>query len=582
MTFLSRKLKTPLMLAISAAMAVSFAACSDSDGGPASAAPPPVASPPPPAPPPPAPPPPASPPPPPAGSVTISGSVTFEDVGVDTSNNDFVLDLSDLTALPARGVVVEAVNAAGAVLASTVTSDTGQYALNVAANTDVRIEVEARLLQTTGATWDVPVLDNTAGNALYVLQGSLTNSGSTNSTRDLFAPSGSNGFSAYTGPRTSGPFAILDEILNGLRLIETESPNLDFPNLQIFWSVNNRPGGDDIPAGEIPSTAFVNTINGIPTILVSGDIDTDTDEFDEHVITHEFGHYFQELLSRDDSIGGSHSLDSLLDARVAFSEGWGNAISAIITEDPIYVDAGFGSNLGFAFNLDLNGIGSALNANGWYGESSIQSILYDVFDSTNDGPDSVSVGFGPLFDAFTSPTFTDSDASTTIFSFIEALVEQPGVSTSDLAPLLALQDINGTGEFATGETNDGGITQSLPIFVPYTVGDPPINICSIDDAGEVNRLGNRVLIIMNNPSSGVFTITMTRTSGPFDRDPDFTIRNEGTFVTGGFSEDPDTETVVAQLPAGQLIVDARDFENTDPDNESPAPSGDACFDFSAL
>ncbi|MEM6412215.1 MAG: hypothetical protein AAF683_11845 [Pseudomonadota bacterium] len=562
-------------IALLASLSVSVSACSDSND-PAPAQSPPVGSPPPPASPPP------PPPPPPSGSVTITGAVTFEDVGVDTTNNNFVLDLADLTEVPARGVVVEAVDAGGNVLASTTTSDSGQYSLNVASETDVRIEVEARLLQTTGATWNVPVRDNTSGDALYVLQGSLTNSGSTNSVRNLMAPSGSDGVSSYTGPRTAAPFAILDEILNGLRLVEAESPSLDFPDLQIFWSVNNRTTGGDISEGEIGSTSFRSGGNSTPTILVLGDLDTDTDEYDEHVITHEFGHYFQELLSRDDSIGGSHSLGSLLDARVAFSEGWGNAISAIITGDNIYVDAGFGSDRGFAFNLELNGIGNALDAEGWYGESSVQSILFDVFDSSSDGPDGISAGFGPLFDAFTSSTFTDSDASTTIFSFMEALAEQPGISSADLNALLSFQDINGTDELGTGETNDGGIPQSLPIFVSYTAGSPAINICSIDDAGEVNRLGNRVLILMDNPSAGNRTIRMERTSGPFDRDPDFTIRNRGAFILQGISPDPDLEVATGFLPAGRLIVDARDFENADPDQLSDALPGDACFDFSVF
>ncbi len=42
--------------------------------------------------------------------------------------------------------------------------------------------------------------------------------------------------------------------------------------------------------------------------------------------------------SRADNIGGSHSLGEALDIRVAFGEGWGNAFSAIATDNPIYFD----------------------------------------------------------------------------------------------------------------------------------------------------------------------------------------------------------------------------------------------------
>ena len=506
-----------------------------------------------------------------------AGAVTFESVGVDTEADAFVLDLSDLTPLPARGVVVEAVSATGAVLATTTTDTSGAYALDVDANTDVQIQVKAQLLQTTGATWNIPVLDNTSGNALYVLTGSLANSGTADSTRDLFAPSGSDGVSAYTSTRAAAPFAILDGIFDGLQLVESVDPDVVFPDAQIFWSINNRPTDGEVADGEIGSSSFT-TIGGVPTILILGDTGTDTDEYDEHVITHEFGHYFENSLSRADSIGGSHSLDSLLDARVSFSEGWGNALSAMITGDSIYVDAGFGSNNGFAFNVELNGIGNFLDADGWYGESSVQSIIFDVFDSNSDGPDTISAGFAPIYNAFLNPIYRDSDAATTIFSFAEALAAEATVPAASLQALLDFQDINGTGAFGVGETNDGGIMTALPVFPTLTVGDAPITICSVDDAELFNRIGNRTLISLNVPTAGTFTIRMERVSGDLGRDPDFFIFNEGAFITNGISPATDVEVQTRTLPAGQLIVDAHDFNNLDL-NDASVP-GDACYDFS--
>lgn len=527
-------------------------------------------------------------PPPASGDVTISGTISFESVGVDT--DDFTLDLSDLTSLPARGVIVRAVSANGTTLASTSTNPNGQYALSVDVNTNVRIEAMAQLLQNTpgDAQWNISVLDNTNGNAQYVLSGSLANSGTANSTRDLMAASGSNGVSAYTSTRAAGPFAILDTMFSSLTLMESVDPDISFDPLQIFWSVNNRRINDDeefsIPDGDLRSSAFT-FVSGIPTIFILGDTATDTDEYDAHVIAHEFGHFFQETISRDDSIGGAHSLSSRLDPRVSFSEGFGNALSAIVLEDPLYIDAGFGATGGFAFNIELNTIGqiifnsSGVPAAGWYGESSVQSILFDIFDNSSDGVDGISAGFQPLYDAFLNPTFTDSDASTTFFSYMTSLLEDPAITPGNLTPLLTFQDINGTGIFGAGETNDGNVPTSLPVFPAYTIGEPPITVCSLNDAGTQNNIGVRSLVSLTVPSPGTFTLTMQRISGATNRDPNFFIFNEGVFLGSGTSDATDIETRSIFLPAGQLIVDALDDNNLDNDDDDvPA---DACYSFSA-
>jgi len=71
-----------------------------------------------------------------------------------------------------------------------------------------------------------------------------------------------------------------------------------------------------------------------------------------HVIVHEWGHYFEHNLSRLDSLGGLHSLSDKLDPRLAFSEGWSNALAAIVTEDPNYKDSfGIGQSGGFMIFL---------------------------------------------------------------------------------------------------------------------------------------------------------------------------------------------------------------------------------------
>ena len=84
-------------------------------------------------------------------------------------------------------------------------------------------------------------------------------------------------------------------------------------------------------------------------IYILGDFAAgDTDEFDQSVIAHEFGHYFEDRFGRSDSIGGDHGGSAtLVDLRVAFGEGWGNAFSGMVLGDPIYRDSQQGMNSDF-------------------------------------------------------------------------------------------------------------------------------------------------------------------------------------------------------------------------------------------
>src|SRR5690606_26346255 len=164
------------------------------------------------------------------------------------------------------------------------------------------------------------------------------NTGSADSVRDLHAPSGWGG-SSYTGPRAAAPFAILDVIYDAVQLVLAAAPEVEFPPLAIHWSPANVPsfgsdGAPDIDSGQIGSSFFVPSLG----IYLLGAENQDTDEYDRHVIAHEWGHYFEHSFSRSDSIGGPHTRGDHLDMRVAFGEGFGNALAAMITGDSIYRD----------------------------------------------------------------------------------------------------------------------------------------------------------------------------------------------------------------------------------------------------
>jgi len=307
-----------------------------------------------------------------------------------------------------RGTLVEAVSSSGAVLATDQTSLTGTYSLEVPSEADVSIRVLAQIQQNDTASWDVSVLDNTNGDALYALSGALTNSGIQDSVRDLNA-------SSTNAARSGAPFAILDPIYDTLVMFSAIDPDITFPQLDIHWSVNNIPVFGDSADGELGSS-FYRSGDGI---FILGDQNTDADEFDSHVIVHEWGHYYEDQISRSDSVGGPHGGGDRLDPRVAFSEGWGNALSAMILDDPLYLDSFVlnGNNVVGGFNVENN---NNLNE-GWFSEGSVQSIMYDIFDSANDGADVISEGLSPIHEAFISSTYINTPVFTTIFAYLESL-----------------------------------------------------------------------------------------------------------------------------------------------------------------
>ena len=189
--------------------------------------------------------------------------------------------------------------------------------------------------------------------------------------------------------------------------------------MDAFWSVNNTATSPtDIDAGEL-STSFYRS--DLDSLFLLGDAGTDTEEFDDHVSIHEWGHYFEDVFSRSDSIGGSHAGSQSLDARLAFGEGWATALAAMALDDPQYCDTGAaGTSSGFGIDTENYNFG----AQGWFNEMSVATFLYDLWDTEVDadanGTDADSIGFGPIFETMAGPQ-KNTAAFTTLFSFAAEL-----------------------------------------------------------------------------------------------------------------------------------------------------------------
>lgn len=520
----------------------------------------------------------------PPASVTISGKITFDRIPFKATLGAGLNPTAPVTS-PARLVVVEAINASsGAVLASTTTNDTGDYSVSAAANTTIFIRAKAQMLKTgTAPTWNFRVLNNFNSNALYALDSSNFSSGTADSTHNLNAPSGW-GTTSYTGTRTAAPFAILDTVYSARQLIVSAVATTAFPDLDLFWSTSNKPtqGTFCTPNGDLGTTFYTggvaaadadNCSPAVPLpagIYVLGDSQGDTDEFDQHVIAHEFGHYLEDRFSRSDSPGGDHGLEDKVDMRVAYSEGWGNAYSGMVLSDPVYRDSQNGVSRDGGFDLE----GDMLPGHGWFSESSVQSILWDVFDPAGESGDTVALGFAPIYSVLTNSQ-ASAEALTSIFQFADALRSANSADSTGINALLARESISMTSDaFADDETNDGASGTALPLYASIAVGQAPQLVCTSATAGakDGNKLGNSrfLRLALTNPTT--VTVTATGTVDPLNAasqqatDPDILLFSRGLFQRSESTPAqgdpfPRSETMHSvALAAGVHVIEVYDFD----------------------
>jgi len=534
---------------------------------------------------------------PPPASVAISGRITFDRVPFSPAA-ERGLNFPGTFEAPAREVAVELLRASNSeVLATTATDADGNYSLAGPGNTDVFVRVKAlsRFAGTAArpATWDLRVLNNTNGNALYVLDGAVFNAGTADQTRNLRATTGWGGDFAgiYTGVRAAAPFAILDTLYSAAQLVITHGdPAVQLSPLAAYWSPNNRPSNTFSPAsGDIETTQYISGLgSGPPTgIYVLGAASNDTDEFDQHIVAHEFHHYLEDEVSRADSVGGVHSLDERLDPRVAFSEGFANAFAAMVLNDPVYRDS-FGVAQGRDFAFDMEGGTSSVP--GWYNEASVHLIVWDLYDAANEPGDNVTLGFEPIYDVLRTE-LRDGVPLVSLFPFITALKQRPGVPVADVDTRVEAERLVGTSlgivsrtmdAYATTETHSGVAAASadlvLPVYTPITPNGPAVRLCTSSEITVLggttvpvsfNKLGNRRFLRFSLPAARALRIRVScpasdaTCAGLPQPDPDFVL-SRAADITVAEDDTSTVEELDVPATAGDYVLEIYEYSHVDP------------------
>ncbi len=494
----------------------------------------------------------------------VSGRISYDKVPFSVAGQG--LDYNSVIDAPVRGAVVEAIdNASGTtILATTTTDASGNYSFSPP-NGAFFLRVKAQLLQAGSPGWNFRVVNNTNGDALYAMQSAARTYDGSATTLNLRAASGWTG-TGYTQDRVAAPFSLLDVAYDVRSLVVAASPVAQLAPLDIHWSPLNVTSDSFVPStGRIGNTSYQ-----APDVYVLGQAGVDTDEYDQHVIAHELGHYLQDVFSRDDSIGGPHGPGDRLDLRVAFSEGWGNAFSGMVKSDPRYRDS-FGAAQ--AMDSDVNVESDVSSSPGWFSEESVQLILYDLFDATADANDGVALGFTPLFSVFDTG-LQSVEPFTSIFSFVALLKANNPGAVPAIDALVSAQQITSTtiDELGSTETNNGGNAQNLPVYRAALINGGAQQACSSTANGEYNRLGNAKFLRFNVPVAQTVTL---QASGPVGSDPDMFVYRRGVI---GVSIEDSTPTGIEQfsiaLTPGNYVLEVYDFFATDLDAGTP---GNTCM-----
>ena len=405
--------------------------------------------------------------------VTVSGNWTFHKVPVNAAG----LNLAGIFQSPARVCFVglEDQAAPGSFYSATFTDILGNYSFPSPQNTTVKLFIFALHASASGSIKVVDRDSTASPKTTWAIATPNIAVGTVNVT-------GSN-WNVPDSTRTNGAFNIVDVVYGIQQTILGLDPASNFGDATIEFS---------------PSFTDFSYFQG-STGYIDGDRTTETDDFDDAVIAHEYSHYLQTRFSRTDSPGGPHSVGQILDPRVAHSEGQATFMGQMFVANPLYIDT---SSAG-ASVTDLES-GAVVNQ-GYWNEDSVMKVLWDCFDSTNEAGDTLALPFSAFWAVFTQDM--QNHTFTYLIDFMDSLVARNPANGGQIASILGLETIMYT---------PGG-NPSVPIPWPYLLqsGVPIPFVVDSSVNNQWNLLASTDVLYFIIPAGQSVTINLTHTGeGP--------------------------------------------------------------------
>ncbi len=296
---------------------------------------------------------------------TLAGSVHFEDKLFGELGETLNFEVK-----PAINVLVDLVRAADdEVVATTTTDKNGNYffAYELDANKKYRV----RALTHLGNDQDQFDVVSAEDEAIYALSSEPFSGDLSDFSGDLFA----------ARDQLGGAFNIISVLNLCNTMIARHSPQLP-SQLSIVWS-----RGTEWDCGSC-------YYNGMGQIVLGGQSD-DPDEYDDHIIAHEYGHHVINSLSYDDSPGGSHR-NRAVSPTLAYGEGIAYFLAALFLDNPRVVDSfGGASRVVDLENVTIYDSGETTNTEDLIGTSSgalsgkqheelVGGSIWDTYDALSE------------------------------------------------------------------------------------------------------------------------------------------------------------------------------------------------------
>lgn len=451
------------------------------------------------------------------------------------------------TMAPARRVHVRVVDEQGQVLGEGVTDDDGRYAVD-ATEAARAIEVVAHVTH----EHDLAVTRDPGGLHDHVHSVPLA---------QLAVTSGQVEEIQITDREPmAGALHILDMLLEGARAVRAWVGET-LPPFFAYWDRGVTTDWS-FYTGERPHGSGRYTIE-----LLGGEPGrqhlTDTDEHDELIVLHEFGHFVFDVLSSNSSAGGQHPRGYLLEPGLAWEEGRATWFATMVKRSPKYLDTiGIEPSGSLRVSHDLER-GHIHDVRGVGSESSVAEVLWDLADGAEGIPDSDHdpVALGPagvmqaMIDIGRAP-----GAHPALPNFLRHVVDE-GLATEEhvrailvlgghpMAVLPAAGTEPWPRALAIGQTVSDkidGLTNPAPS------GGPPRPLNG-QDAVHVYRMhlpqGGRVLVTLEVAGSG---------RGEDHEDADLELRDIRTDLLDRSVSETPRESISRELEPGWYLVVVRD------------------------
>ncbi len=165
---------------------------------------------------------------------------------------------------------------------------------------------------------------------------------------------------------------------------------------------------------------------------------SDTDEHDEEIVLHEFGHFVMDVLTTDSSSGGTHPTGYLIDPGLAWEEGRASWFAAAVQRRPLYRDTiGVEPRGELRVDLDLEARGAGPRGIG--SEEGVSELLWDLVDGAGeirdrDG-DGVAIPPGALLGAMRA-LGSEPGAFPCIATFLQFVVDRGLITGTQMKQLV--------------------------------------------------------------------------------------------------------------------------------------------------